>query len=124
GVLLTFTGTLGFVLFAYGTVNNQWLRALGPLAVPLALGITSWWLYRRGSILVSVSLELLGAALVPILLSAAISTAFQGGAQIAFRASMALALAAIYAAAVMRRPASPPKYRVAPMLWMAVRIAG
>ena len=124
GVLLTFTGTLGFVLFAYGTVNNQWLRALGPLAVPLALGITSWWLYRRGSVLVSVSLELLGAAVVPVLLSAAISTPFQGSTQIALRAAMALALAAIYAAAVIRRPASPLKYLVAPMLWMAVWTAG
>jgi len=124
GVLLTFTGTLGFVLFAYGSVNNQWLRALGPLAVPLALGITSWWLYRRGSVLVSVSLELLGAALVPVLLSAAISTPFQGGTQIALRAAMALALAAIYAAAVIRRPASPLKYLVAPMLWMAVWTGG
>lgn len=120
GVLLTFAGTLGFVLFAYTTVSDPWLRALGPLVIPLFLGVASWMLYRRGSVLVSVSLELLGAALVPVLLSAAISTGWQGNLQIALRTAMAVALMVVYAGAVIRRPASPLKYLVAPMFWTAV----
>ncbi len=123
GVLLTFVGTLGFTLFAYGSVNPQ-LRAASLLAIPAFFAVASWFLYQKGSALVAASIEILAGGLAPVALFSALSSYLTGTSEVVARTAVALVLMLAYAAASARRRESPLRYLVGPMLWTAVWAAG
>lgn len=129
GVLLTFIGTLGFALFAFGTVNAA-LRPVAELAIPLFLFGSAWFLRRRRSDLVAASLELLGGTVTPIAVIASFSDGapvppdLHGSALAVGAALSSLVLTAVYFLVSQRRPQSALRYLVAPMTWLAVWGAG
>jgi hypothetical protein len=129
GVLLTFAGTFGFVFFAFGSVQRG-LRPLAELAIPtVALG-SGWFLRRRGRALVPAGLELLGGALLPVVLFASLVDRApvppdpSGAALIAGLVFISVALAAGYAVWSRRREASLLGYLVGPLVWTAAMAAG
>jgi hypothetical protein len=122
GVLLTFAGTVGFVLFAYGSVSAL-LRVAALLALPAFFALSAWFLQGRGAALVAASTEVLAGALAPVGLLSALSS-LGGVAEIAGRVVASLALMLLYLLLSQQRPASPLRFLVGPMLWIAVWAAG
>jgi hypothetical protein len=123
GVLLTFTGTLGFVLFAFNTVSVP-LRATAGIAIPTILFLTAWFLYRRGSVLVAHSLETLAAAVTPMALFADLSLFFHRGLLTTLQITVALLLMVAYWVFWQRRPTSPLRFLVAGAFWAAAWASG
>jgi hypothetical protein len=128
GVLLVFAGVFGFVVFAFGEVSTA-LRPVAELAIPLAVFSAAAFLHHRGSRLVAAALELLGGALVPIIAVAS----FVDGASVppdphgdvlAIGLGVAmLVVALVYALVARRRPESPLRFFVAPVVWLGVALA-
>ena len=129
GVLLVFTATLGFVIFAFSEVGTSF-RPLAELMVPVVLFGLSGFLRRRSAPFMAAALEGLAGAVTPIMVFAA----FMDGAPVPpdpERAGLVLALSAaslvlasIYAWASVRRSTSPLRYLVAPLVWLAVGVLG
>jgi hypothetical protein len=123
GVLLTFTGALGFVLFAFNTVSVP-LRATAGIAVPTVLFLTAWFLYRRASVLVGHSLETLAAAVTPVALFADLSLIVHGPLLTTLQVTVALLLMVAYWLFWRRRSASPLRFLLAGMFWTAAWASG
>ncbi len=129
GVLLTFIGILGFLLFAFQDVPNS--------AQPLVEGFIAivffgwaWVLRRQGVSTVANALELIGGMTLPLILfagfvdEAPIPPDATGGVLIATMTITALVLGAGFAAVARRRPDSMLRFLVAPMVWLAVLALG
>ncbi|MGZ4785281.1 MAG: hypothetical protein ACXV5S_06390, partial [Acidimicrobiales bacterium] len=129
GVLLVFAGVFGFVAFAFADVQVS-LRPVAEAAIPLTFFLASWMLRRRGIHFVSSALELLGGALLPVVVVASLSDGFEvppdleGSALVAALVTAMLVLAGAYAVITWRRLTSSLRYLVAPVAWMAVVAAG
>lgn len=129
GVLLVFAGVFGFVAFAFADVEVS-LRPVAEAAIPLTFFLASWMLRRRGIRFVSAALELLGGALLPVVVIASLSDGFDvppdlhGSALVAALVSAMLLLAVAYAVVSWRRPTSSLRYLVAPVAWLAVLAGG
>ena len=129
GVALVFTGVLGFVIFAFGDVGDTF-RPVAELALPLVFFGSAAFLHRRGAPFVSAALEFLGGLLLPIVGVASfvdgvrLPPDLDGAALVVALVLMALGLAGAYALVVRRRPRSPLRYLVAPMVWLAVASLG
>ena len=117
GVLLTFSGVLGFTLFAYKTLPLG-VRAVSGMAVPLFLFAAAWYLRRRNSVVVGACLEVLAAAVSPVVVFATTSNWLENRA--ALWAALSVLMSAGCFASWQRRPSSPLRFGVAPMLWVAV----
>src|SRR6266508_182249 len=65
GVLLTFVGAFGFVVFAYGELDRS-LRPVAEAVVPVVCFTTAWFLRRQRAPHVAAGLELLGGLLIPL----------------------------------------------------------
>lgn len=129
GVALVFAGLLGFVIFAFGDLGKGW-RPLAEVLTPVALFGGAALLRRLRAPFAGTALEVLGGLAVPVMAAAA----FLDGATpppdptgrtlaVALAAS-GLAITAAYAAVTLRRPTSPLRFLVAPMLWVSVAAAG
>jgi hypothetical protein len=130
GVLLMFAGTLGLALFSLRSVNTS-LRPLAEVAVPVVLLLSSWFLGRRGAPLVAASLELLGGAVLPVLVFASLLDGSgippdlaPGPLLVAVLGVIAAGLAGAYALVARRRPATTLRYLVGPLSWTAVAVPG
>ena len=129
GVTLVFTGVLGFVIFAFGDVGDAW-RPVAELALPLVCFGSAAFLHRRGAPFVSAALEFLGGLLLPIVGvasladGAAVPPDLDGASLVGTLMVMSLGLAGAYALVVRRRPRSPLRLLVAPMVWLAVASLG
>ena len=129
GVALVLTGVLGFVVFAFGDVGEAW-RPLAEIATAAVLLGTGSFLRRRGAPFVGDVLLLLGGMVVPILLVAAfvdgapVPPDLTGGALALVLTPLMLAVAGLFALAARRRPDSPVRFLVAPMLWWSAAAAG
>ena len=129
GVLLVFTATLGFVVFAFSEVGATF-RPVAELTVPLVLFCMSAFLRRRRAPFMAAALEGLGGAVAPVMAFAAFSDGapvppdVERAALVAVLASCALVLAGIYAVVAVRRPTTPLRVLVAPLVWVAVAIVG
>jgi hypothetical protein len=129
GVLLTFIGAFGFVVFAYGELDRS-LRPVAEAVVPLICFLTAWFLRRQRAPHVAAGLEFLGGLLLPLVAYAslvddvAIPPDLVGGPLIAALALVSLALGGAYATWSARHPASTLRYLVAPMTWQAVWALG
>jgi len=129
GVLLVFTATLGFVFFAFTSVGVAY-RPVAEVLVPVVLFGMAAFLRRRKAAFMAAAVEFLGGAVTPVMVFAAIvdGSAFlptlERGSLVAALASAALLMAAGYAWIVHRRPASPLRFLVAPLVWSAVGVVG
>ncbi len=129
GVLLVFTGTLGFVLFAFTEVGTAF-RPAAELALPAVLAGLAVFLHRRGASFVGGAMEFLAGAVLPIMVFAAfvdgasVPPDLAGLPLVGMLAAAASALAVIYAAVVRRRPESPLRYLVGPLAWIAAGVLG
>jgi hypothetical protein len=129
GVLLVFTATLGFVFFAFTSVGVAY-RPVAEVLVPVVLFGMAAFLRRRKAAFMAAAVEFLGGAVTPVMVFAAIvdGSAFlptlERGSLVAALASAALVMAAGYAWIVHRRPASPLRFLVAPLVWSAVGVVG
>ncbi len=129
GVLFVFVATLGFVLFAFSGVGSAW-RPVAEAAIPAALFGGAVFLRRRGAPFVAASLELLAGAVTPVVAFAAFSdgAAFPPDLEraplVGVLTLVALGLAAAYGWTAVRRPTSPLRFLVAPMLWLAAGTVG
>jgi len=129
GVLLVFTATLGFVFFAFTSVGVAY-RPVAEVLVPVVLFGMAAFLRRRNAAFMAAAVEFLGGAVTPVMVFAAIvdGSAFlpdlERGALVAALASAALVMAAAYGWMVHRRPTSPLRFLVAPLVWSAVGVVG
>ncbi|HEY2965875.1 MAG TPA: hypothetical protein VGJ99_06280, partial [Actinomycetota bacterium] len=129
GVLLTFIGAFGFVVFAYGELDRS-LRPMAEAVVPLVCFGTAWFLRRQQAPHVAAGLELLGGLLLPVVAYASLVDDVRmppdlvGASLVAALALVSLALSGAYAAWSARHPGSPLRYLVAPMAWQVVWALG
>jgi hypothetical protein len=130
GVLLMFAGTLGLALFSLRSVNTS-LRPLAEVAVPVVLLVSSWFLARRGAPLVAASLELLGGAVLPVLMFASLLDGSSippdvapGPLLVAVLCAIAAGVAGAYALVARTRPTTTLRYLVGPLSWTAVGVPG
>jgi len=129
GVLLVFTATLGFVVFAFSDIGVNY-RPLAELAIPASLFGAAFFLHHRGAPFVGTALEALGGAVAAIVAFAAFSDGaavppdLERGPLVVGLSLVALVLAAVYAFVARRRPSTPLRFLVAPLVWTAVGMVG
>ena len=129
GVLLTFIGAFGFVVFAYGELDRS-LRPVAEAVVPLVCFATAWFLRRQRAPHVAAGLEFLGGLLLPLVAYAsfvddgAVPPDLVGAPLIVALSLVSLALCGAYAAWSATHKASPLRYLVAPMAWQVVWALG
>ena len=129
GVVLTFIGAFGFVVFAYGELDRS-LRPVAEAVVPLVCFVTAWFLRRQQAPHVAAGLEFLGGLLLPLVAYAslvddvALPPDLVGAPLVAALALVSLALCGGYAAWSAKHPASPLRFLVAPMAWQVVWALG
>ena len=129
GVLLTFIGAFGFVVFAFGELDRS-LRPVAEAVVPLVCFLTAWFLRRQRAPHVAAGLEFLGGLLLPLVAYASfvddgtVPPDLVGAPLIAALSLVSLALSGAYAAWAGKHAASPLRYLVAPMAWQVVWALG
>jgi hypothetical protein len=129
GVLLTFIGAFGFVVFAYGELDRS-LRPMAEAVIPMVCFLAALFLRWQRAPHVANGIELLGGLLLPLVAYASfvddgvVPPDLIGGPLIAGLALVSLMLGGIYALSAARRPASPLRYLVAPMAWQVVWALG
>ena len=129
GVLLVFAGVFGFVALSFADVEPR-LRPVAEAIIPLAFFLAAWMLRRRGIHFVSSALELLGGALLPVVLIASLSDGFDvppdlhGTALVLSLTIAMVVLASAYALIALRHPGSSLRYLVGPVAWLAVAAVG
>ena len=129
GVLLTFAGTFGFVFFAFGSLRTS-LRPVAEAILPAVFLGSAWFLRKRDAVLVASSLELVGGALVPVVVfasfvdGAAVPPDLTGGALIAALTISAALISVAYALWARAHPSSALRFLAAPVAWLAVMAAG
>jgi hypothetical protein len=129
GVLLTFVGMLGFLLFSFRDVPDE-AQPLVELAIPVVFFGWAWILRRQQAVRVGQAMELLGGILLPLVIfaalvdGAAIPPDAQGTALIVAMAVVSLTVAGAYHWWSTRHPQSALRYLVAPAGWLAVLTSG
>ena len=129
GVLLVFTATLGFVVFAFSEVGAAF-RPVAELMVPVVLFGMSMFLRHRSAPFMAAALEGLAGAVTPIMAFAAFTDGagfppdLERAALVGALASSSLMLAGAYAWVTRRRASTPLRFLVAPLVWIAVGVIG
>jgi hypothetical protein len=129
GLLLTFVGLLGFLLFSFKDVPTD-AQPVIEFAVPAVLFTWSWVLRRQGARHVAQAMELLGGIVLPLVVFASLVDGapvppdVQGGALIVAMVVVCVACAGIYAAWSRARPDSTLRFLVHPMLWLGAMALG
>lgn len=128
GVLLLFAGVFGLIAFSLGDVDPQ-LRLLPEVLAPAVCFTSAFVLGRRGARVVASALELVGAAVTPVVAIAWVTDGAPVPPDVTGRAlplvqgASCLAVAAAIAAVVRRRPASTARFVVAPAAWLGIGLA-
>ncbi|MCI0634764.1 MAG: hypothetical protein L0206_12735 [Actinobacteria bacterium] len=129
GVVLTFIGAFGFVVFAYGELDRS-LRPVAEAVIPLVCFLTAWFLRSQRAPHVAAGLEFLGGLLLPLVAYASfvddgtVPPDLVGAPLVAALALVSLALCGAYAIWTAKHPASPLRYLAAPMAWQVVWALG
>ncbi len=125
GVLLVFAGVFGLLVFSWGEVGSA-VQPAAEVVLPAALLGTGTLLTRRGSVVVGRSLVLVGGAVIPLVVIAAVADGSPVPPDAHHAALVAWAAAAFFGTAVVLtvwtrfRPDSVLRHLVAPMLWFGV----
>ena len=129
GVLLTFVGVLGFLLFAFADVADD-VQPYVELFIALIFFGWAWALHRQDAHHVAEGMSWIGKILLPLILFAGLVDGapfppnFTEGDLVAALTITALALAAVYAWFAVRYPASTVRFLVAPLIWLAAMTLG
>lgn len=129
GVLLTFVGVLGFLLFAFQDVPNQ-QQPVVELFIAVVFFGWSWVLRRQQAGNVANAMELLGGMILPLIVFAGLvddapfPPDFTGGPLVAMLTLSSLILAYLYAIAARRRPATTLRFLVLPLVWLGTMAFG
>jgi len=129
GVLLTFVGVLGFLLFAFQDVPNEQQPAVELFIAVVFFG-WAWALCRQQAVNVATAMELLGGMILPLVLfagfvdEAPVPPDFTGRPLVAVLTLSPLVLAFLYALAAKRRPTTPLRFLVMPLTWLSAMAFG
>ncbi len=129
GLLLTFVGLLGFLLFSFKDVPTD-AQPIIELAVPVVLFSWSWFLRRQRALRVAQAMELLGGIVLPLVVFAALVDGApvppdaQGGALVVAMVVVCVTGAALYAGWSRAHADSMLRFLVHPMLWLGAMALG
>ncbi len=127
GVVLTFVGVLGFLLFAFTDVPEAVQPVVELLIVIIFFG-WAWMLRRQEADRVASGMEVLGGMVVPLIVFASLVDPFPpqltGRGIVVGLPVASLAVAALYAWISGRNSRSTLKYLVWPLVWLAAMTAG
>ncbi len=129
GVVLTFVGVLGFLLYAFVDIPDA-AQPFVELFIALIFFGWAWALHRQQAHRVAEGMSWIGKTLLPFILfaglvdSAPFPPDFQGGGLVAALTLTAAGTAAVYAWQATRNPSSTLRFLVAPLLWLAALSLG
>jgi hypothetical protein len=129
GVLLTFVGVLGFLLFAFADLPDA-AQPFVELFIALIFFGWAWVLRRQDAEHVADGMELIGGMVLPLILfaglvdNAPIPPDFQEGALVVALTSTSVLLAFGYAWFSSAHRDSVLRYLVAPLLWLGALVLG
>jgi hypothetical protein len=129
GLLLTFVGLLGFLLFSFKDVPTD-VQPVIEFAVPAVLFAWSWVLRRQRAVRVAQAMGLLGGIVLPLVVFASLVDGApfppdaQGDALILAMIAVCVAAAGLYAAWSRAHPDSTLRHLVHPMLWLGAMALG
>jgi hypothetical protein len=129
GVVLTFIGVLGFLLFAFADLPDA-VQPFVELAIALVFFGWAWMLRRQNADRVGAGMELIGGMVVPLIVfagmvdNAPIPPDFTDGALVVALTLVSLALAGLYAWISARNTDSTLRFLVAPLIWLAALSLG
>jgi hypothetical protein len=129
GVLLTFVGVLGFLLFAFTDVPDAAQPFVELFIVSVFFG-WAWMLRRQKADRVADAMELVGGMVVPLILfaglvdNAPIPPDFTGRAFVPAATLSSLALCGVYVWVSARNPRSTLRFLVAPVIWLSAMTVG
>ena len=129
GVLLTFVGVLGFLLFAFADIPDA-AQPFVELFIAMIFFGWAWVLRRQDAQHVADGMELIGGMVLPLILfaglvdNAPIPPDFQDGALVAALTVTSVLLAVGYAWFSAAHPDSILRYLVAPLLWLGALVIG
>jgi hypothetical protein len=129
GVLLTFVGVLGFLLFAFEDVADN-VQPFVELSVAVVFFGWAWLLRRQRAENVANAMELLAGMILPLVLFAGFVDGapfppnFTDQPLVVVLVLASLALAVAYALVARRRPATMLRFLVVPLVWLAALALG
>lgn len=129
GVVLTFVGVLGFLLYAFVDIPDA-AQPFVELFIALIFFGWAWALHRQQAHRVAEGMSWIGKTLLPFILfaglvdSAPFPPDFQGGGLVAALTLTAAGTAAVYAWQATRNPSSTLRFLVAPLLWLTALSLG
>lgn len=123
GVVLTFVGILGFLLFAFADLPDA-VQPFVELFIASVFFGWAWMLRRQRADRVADGMELTGGMVVPLIVFAALADDappdLTGGALILGLTTASLVVAGVYTWLSARKPASMLRFLVGPLIWLAV----
>ena len=129
GVVLTFVGILGFLLFAFADIPDA-AQPFVELFIALVFFGWAWMLRRQEAKRVANGMELIGGMVVPLILFAGLvdnapfPPDFTGAALVVAMTVSSLVIAGIYYWVSARNPDSTLRFLVAPLIWLAAMTLG
>ena len=129
GVVLTFVGVLGFLLFAFVDVADTAQPFVELFIVFIFFG-WAWMLRRQKAERVADGMELMGGMVVPLILFAGLvdnapfPPDFSGGALIVALTVSSVAMAWLYAWISRRNEETTLRFLVGPLLWLGAMAVG
>lgn len=129
GVLLTFVGVLGFLLFAFEDVDNS-AQPFVELFVALIFFGWAWLLRRQQADNVANGMELLAGMILPLILFAGFVDGapfppnYTDGPLVAVLVAASLVMAVVYAFVARRRPTTMLRFLVVPHVWLGALAFG
>ena len=128
GVVLTFIGVLGFLLFAFVDVPNS-TQPFVELFIAVIFFAWAWWLRRQQAIRVAKGMELIGGLVLPLVVfaglvdEAPVPPDFTGTALVVALPTAALLVAAYTRYTAVHRE-STLRYLIGPLVWLAAMTIG
>jgi hypothetical protein len=129
GVLLTFVGVIGFLLFAFATVPDS-QQPYWELGIASIFFVWAWVLRRSGVVLAARTMELTGGMVLPLVVFATLVDGvsfppdFEGGALVIAMTVSAALLAVAYSWVSARNSDSTLRFLVGPLLWLGALTLG
>ena len=129
GLLITFVGVFGFMLFSFKDLEDSY-KPIVEILIPVIFFGWAYYLKRRGALVVAHLMGFLGGLLLPLVVyagmvdSAPVTPDLSGGWLIVGLVVTSLLIAGAYAWWSGRHADSWLRFLVAPMVWMAALAPG
>lgn len=129
GVILTFIGVLGFLLFAFTDLPNE-IQPFVELGIAFIFFGWAWLLRRQRADRVADAMELIGGMVLPLVVFASLVDGapfppdVTGVGVVVALPIASLAMAGVYSWVAFRNPESTLRYLVGPLIWLAAMSLG